>query len=98
MRLSLLLAAIGTTAIAMAAAQVAPRNPAPIRFVVRSADPYFVVAMLEGRGVLTPEISTLLIMGGAPPQAAQAVSSLFSGGKLVVSPADNSIWFFPDRR
>ena len=66
----------------------------PIRIAVQHADPWMIVAMLEGRPVVSPEISTLFGALGMPPQVAQGLNSLFKG-KFVVNPTDNSIWFFP---
>ncbi len=68
--------------------------PAPIKIPVYHADPWFIVAMLDGRSVSSPEMSTILGFMGAPPEASQAFNRIFNG-KFVVSPADNAIWFFP---
>lgn len=72
------------------------KSPAPVRLVVRHADPWFVKAMLEGRQVWTPELSTIIGFMGWPPEIGQGANALFSGGKLIVNPTDNSLWFFPD--
>src|SRR5687768_12187039 len=71
----------------------------PIRIRVRHADPWAIKAMLEGIQIMSPEISTVMAIMGAPPGMGQATGKpLFSGGKLIVNPTDNSIWFFPDKR
>lgn len=78
-------------------AQTIPqRTPVPIRMEIRHADPWFVKAMLEGRGVVSPELSTVFGFLGFPPSTGDTVNSLFKGGRLVVNPTDNSLWFFPD--
>jgi len=65
-----------------------------IKIRVNHADPWFIVAMLEGWNVTSPELSTLFGALGAP-QAGTALNRLFKG-KFVVNPTDNSILFFPD--
>lgn len=91
--LALLFLAVG----ALGAAQELPvPTVRPIKIQVMHADPWFVVAMLEGRPVVSPEISTILGFMGVPPQAGQALNQLFKG-KFIVNAADNSIWFIPDR-
>ncbi len=65
-----------------------------MRFRVKHADPWFIVAMLENWGVQSPELSTVFGALGAP-QAGQALNRLFKG-KFIVNPTDNSILFFPD--
>jgi hypothetical protein len=70
--------------------------PRPIRIPIRHADPWMVKAMLEGMPVVQPEYSTLPGFAGMGGGATQGLSSLLSGGKLVVNPTDNSLWFFPD--
>ena len=80
-----------------AVAQTVPqRTPVPTRMEIRHADPWFVKAMLEGRGVVSPELSTVFGFMGFPPSTGDAVNALFKGGRLVVNPTDNSLWFFPD--
>lgn len=69
----------------------------PIRIQVRHADPWFVKAMLEGQTVLSPEISTLLNGMGFPQGAVNLIDKAFEGGKFMVNPADNSIWWIPNR-
>jgi len=54
--------------------------------------------MLEGRQILSPELSTVLALsGGAPPAMAQATAPLVMNGRFMVNPTDNTLWFFPDR-
>lgn len=79
--------------------------PTPVRIPVRHADPWLIKALLEGREVRTPEISTVAALmgmaagpgGGAAAGAAGAGIPLFTGGRFVINPADNSLWWFPDR-
>ena len=66
-----------------------------MKFYVNHADPFFIVSMLEGRLVVSPELSALFGFMGVPPEAGQALNRLFQG-KFVVNATDNSIWFFPD--
>ena len=72
--------------------------PAPIRIPVRHADPWMIKALLEGVAVTAPEMSTLPGFQGLGQNAANAVGSFIRGGRLVVNPTDNSLWFFPDRK
>lgn len=65
-----------------------------IRIRVNHADPWFIVAMLEGWNPMSPELSTIFNAIGAP-QAGTALNRLFKG-KFIVNPTDNSILFFPD--
>lgn len=65
-----------------------------LKFRVNHADPWFIVAMLEGWNPVSPELSTIFGAIGAP-QAGNALNRLFKG-KFVVNPTDNSILFFPD--
>lgn len=91
----LLLAVLAMTSLG-AAQDVVPRPlPRPMKFHVNHADPYFIVAMLEGRLVVSPEMSTILGFVGIPPEAGQGLNRLFKG-RFVVNAADNAIWFFPD--
>lgn len=66
-----------------------------IKIRVNHADPWFIVAMLEGWSVTSPELSSLFGALGAP-QAGTALNKLFKG-KFIVNPTDNSILFFPDQ-
>jgi hypothetical protein len=87
-------------ALAFALASVcafAQQDVRPIRIRIRHADPWFVKAMLEGRQVFSPEISTLMAFTGAGPVAAAAAGRLFEGGTFMVNPTDNSLWFIPNR-
>lgn len=70
-------------------------RPAPIRLVIRKADPYFVKAMLENQPVMSAEMSTTMGAIGMP-QAAGVVNGFFGRGKFMVNPIDNSLWFFPE--
>lgn len=74
----------------------------PVRIAIRHADPWFIKFFLEGRQLQSPEISTIMLIGGAPPGAAQGMQQganvFFSGGKLLVNPTDNSLWFIPDKK
>ena len=68
----------------------------PIRIPVRSADPWFIKFALEGQRLVSPELSTLFFLMGAPQGSGNAVNTLFDGGKLLVNPTDNSLWWYPD--
>lgn len=71
--------------------------PAPVKIPIRHADPWMVKAMLEGMAVRSPEMSTLPGFQGLGQNTANALSTFIRGGRLVVNPTDNSLWFFPDR-
>ena len=72
-------------------------GPRPVRFAVRHADPWAIKAMMEGRPIVSPEISTLLLRMGQPAAAGAAAgaSNLLMGGTLFVDPTDNSLWWIP---
>lgn len=93
------LATLMLLAVGSVAAFAAPQSdvPEPRRIPVRSADPYFIKAMLEGQMVSAPEMSTIWGVLGMPQSTTAAITQLFQGGHLVVNPTDNSLWFFPDR-
>jgi hypothetical protein len=94
----LLAALVFITATGMAVAQQAPTaSKEPYQIRVRHADPWAIKAMLEGQSIVSPEMSTLFAFFGMPQNTMQNVNSLITGGKLIVNPTDNSIWFFPDR-
>lgn len=90
------------TCLAACVASAQGQEAAPVRIPIRHADPWFVKAMMEGEQLRFPEISTIMAISGMGPggmQAGrQAGNALFSGGKLVVNPTDNSLWFFPDKK
>lgn len=69
----------------------------PYRIPIRHADPWMVKALLEGLPVRSPEMSAQPGFQGLG-QATNAAASLIKGGRLVVNPTDNSLWFFPDRK
>ncbi len=71
-----------------------PQPSRPIRFAVNHADPWMIVALLEGRRVVSPEMSTLFNAMGMPQQVEQGLNRLFQG-RFIVNPTDNSIWFYP---
>jgi hypothetical protein len=79
-------------------AQVPPPKQEPrfIRIPVFHADPYLIVALLEGRQVMQPEISSLLDFVGFPPATGNTLMNIFGKGKLIVNPTDNSIIFIPE--
>ena len=82
---------------AVGGAQTRPRRtPIPVRMEIRHADPWYVKGILEGQSLVSPELSTVFGFMGFPPSTGDAVNSLFKGGRLVVNPTDNSLWFFPD--
>ena len=68
----------------------------PVQIRIRHADPWAVKAMLEGQSINSPEISTVMALMGMPQQATQTTKGLFDDGKLLVNPADNSLWFIPN--
>lgn len=98
--LALSLALAGTIGIACSQV-ISEETTRPLQIRIRHADPWFVKAMLEGQQMFSPEISTIMLMMGAPQGAAQSaqqgLNAFFTGGKLIVNPGDNSIWFIPDR-
>ena len=71
----------------------------PVRIPVRHADPWAIKALMEGRPLVSPEISTLLLLSGQPALAAAAAgaSNLLMGGVLFVNPTDNSLWWAPGK-
>lgn len=87
------IALILALAVGAATAQAAKK---PIRIAVRHADPWALVALLEGRSLLSPEISTVMEFVGFPPPPVQGFGRLLPPGRLFVNPGDNSIWFVPD--
>ncbi|MCB8932627.1 MAG: hypothetical protein M9921_12420 [Fimbriimonadaceae bacterium] len=76
--------------------QLPRRTPVPVRLQILHADPWFVKGMLEGQQLVSPELSSIFGFMGFPEGTGNAINSLFSGGKLIVNPTDNSLWFFPD--
>jgi hypothetical protein len=87
------------------AAPTVAENRHPVRIPIYHADPWAVKALLEGRAIMSPEISTIMSMGGMNPGAAQnaqnaanQANAMFSGGFLIVNPTDNSLWFIPDKK
>lgn len=71
-----------------------------VRIPIRHADPYTIKAMLEGRQVMFPEMSTILLLGGAGAAsqgASQAANAMFKDGFFFVNPTDNSLWFEFDK-
>ena len=84
-----LLGLIAATALVGSSADV----PRAVRVPVHHADPYMIKALLEGRQVMAPEISTLLALGGGNLVGAAAATALFTDGYWFVNPTDNSLWF-----
>lgn len=83
---------------ALAQQQPLPRRRLdPVRITIRHADPWYVLAMIQGQPIVSPEMSTILGFAGLPQGMANAANSLFSGGRFLVNPTDNSLWFYPDR-
>jgi hypothetical protein len=110
---ALLIAAAATGAVAQDLPQTAAEATKPIRIRIRHADPWAVKTLLEGGELRFPELSTILNLGGAPGGGMQGGgagggqrpggqggtgNAWFVGGKLIVNPTDNSIWFIPDRK
>jgi hypothetical protein len=98
------LAVLSVCGLSAAAQSLPAQAPAQIRrafrIPVRSADPWFIKFALEGRPLVSPELSTLFSFfgagGQAGNQAAGQVNSLLTGGRLLVNPTDNSLWWYPD--
>jgi len=93
MKKILVAALLGFSALGLAAQDTRQ----PIRIKVRHADPWFVKGMLEGRPLVSPELSTLLNGMGFPEGAVNMISKTFENGKFMVNPTDNSIWWIPNR-
>lgn len=72
-------------------------SPKPFRIKIRHADPWFVKGMLEGRPLVSPEMSSILGGIGFPEGAVNMISRAFENGKFIVNPTDNSIWWIPNR-
>ena len=55
--------------------------------------------MMEGRPIVSPEISSLLLLMGQPAAAfaAERASNLLMGGRLFVDSTDNSLWWVPGK-
>lgn len=72
----------------------------PIRIPVRHADPWAIKAMMEGRPIVSPELSQLLLLGGQTGTAAAvaAGANLLMDGILFVNPTDNSLWWYPAKK
>jgi hypothetical protein len=70
----------------------------PIRIQIRHADPWYVKGMLEGQPLMSPEISTLLTTMGVPTGAVHMIDKMFEDGIFMVAPADNSLWWIPNRK
>jgi hypothetical protein len=69
----------------------------PVRMQVRHADPYAIVALLQGSSIPFPEISTLAVFGFQAPQASRQGQGFVPEGNFVVDPATNAIWYLPKR-
>lgn len=71
----------------------------PIRIPVRHADPWAIKAMMEGRPLVSPELSVVLMVSGQTSLAgaAAAAANLLMDGFLVVNPTDNSLWWYPSK-
>jgi hypothetical protein len=70
----------------------------PIRLKIRHADPWFVKAMLEGTPVMSPELSLVALASGNTAAIGMAAAqNRIQNGFLIVDPADNSLWFVPNR-
>lgn len=91
----LLLAALVLFAALGQAAQEIRR---PIVFHIRHADPWFVKGIIEGQGLLSPEISTILGGMGFPQGAINMIDKAFENGTFIVNPTDNSLIWIPNRR
>ncbi len=89
-RLICALAALGV--VLSGYAQTAPERTV-IKFRVMHADPYLIVALLQGLNETSPEISTILNFAGVPTTIPDGV--LVPKGRIVVDPTDNSIIYMP---
>ncbi len=80
-------------------ATAASAQSRPIRIPVRHADPWAIKAQMEGRPLVSPEISTVLLAMGQTSLAgaAAAATNLLMGGVLFVNPTDNSLWWIPGK-
>lgn len=83
---------------AMASLGLAQSSVTPVKIKVRHADPWMLVALLQGQPVISPEISTLMgFMGMPAPPPTAGFGNLFPAGRIFVNPTDNSIWFVPEK-
>jgi hypothetical protein len=89
-------AGVGAASAAQTPAVPASSVRQALRIPVRHADPWFIKFALEGQPLVSPELSTIFGLFGAPPQSASQVNGLLRGGKLIVNPTDNSLWWYPD--
>ena len=80
---------------ALICAAFAHSSVRPFKVVVRHADPYMIKAILDGRQVNAPEISTVFWAGGSALLGATQTVALFQNGYWFVNPTDNSLWFVP---
>ncbi|HVL37997.1 MAG TPA: hypothetical protein VM328_01275 [Fimbriimonadaceae bacterium] len=72
----------------------------PVKIQIHRADPWAIKALLEGQSLMSPELSTVLRLFGAPAGMGPAMGTgtpWFPEGSLMVNPADNSLWFVPQR-
>lgn len=84
--------------LAVAALGFAQTAVTPVKIKVRHADPWMLVALLQGQPVISPEISTLMgFMGMPAPPQTPGFGNLFPAGRVFVNPTDNSIWFVPEK-
>ena len=68
------------------------------RIPVRHADPYAIKAMMEGRPLTSPEISTIAALTGQTGMgAAVTAANLAQGGTFFVDPTDNSLCWVPGK-
>jgi hypothetical protein len=95
MRFFLALLALAATT-GVLAQQPSGFRPQAYRIPVRHADPWAIKFLLEGRDLVSPEISTVFAFMGVPPAAGDAINGLVRNGRLIVNPIDNSLWFYPD--
>ncbi len=86
-------------ALAVLSASALASGPRPIRIPVRHADPWAIKAMMEGRPIVSPEMSSIFLtmgqQGAAVAAAAAASANLLMDGILFVNPTDNSLWWYP---
>lgn len=92
MRTLLVLLAFGAATLASAQKPA----PTPVKIKVRHGDPWAIAALLQGQPLSQPEISTVLGFMGVPTPPVTGVGSLIQNGRIIINPADNSIYFTPD--
>ena len=106
---SFLLSAFAALGIQLAGAHPPQFDQLPVQIKIRHADPWLIAALLNGENPLSPEMSVTYGLpgfgggpgggqgGGQQGQNRGGGQSLIKGGRIIINPADNSIWFIPDK-